>query len=596
MRNQVRYNEKFLRIDYMGLDRDRPREIAIYARVSTEQEEQINALENQIKWFDDQLKIHPNWSVENTHYYIDKGISGTQAKKRPAFLKMIEDAKKGEFDLIVTREVCRFARNVVDTLVVTRDLKNYGVEVYFIQDSIWTMDGDGELRLSLMATLAQEESRKISERVKAGFQVCKEKGVLFGAGNILGYDRVNDTYVRNEEQAETVTMIYDLYLEGNGCLKIAHILTERHRKNASGIVKWTSVTVDRILKNKTYTGKCPYNKSRSNNYLEQKRINNLDPSTYDYREGNFKAIISDETFEKAKLIREKKTAVLEENGVIVKRGRRISHDFWCERLRCSCGSRFRRETWSRSTNKNKKSYGYICYNHANHGSKEKRLSLGLDGEGYCDLKTIPEWKLNAMANKIFCDLIYPKREKSIEIALDLIQKNFKKSCENTQDQQNNLLDKIEKENSKKQNLINLRLEGELSKEEFDKAKAKIDKNIELLKVKIEELKTIDSSLDGVMGENIEVLRKKLEKLLEYKEEDINRDLMGKIIVGVIAINDNEFDFYLNLNGKYDTEVLFEILGRKNKYTLNLEDIRQNSSLHIASKTAEVFGIIDDHSP
>ena len=165
------------------------------------------ALENQIQWYDDIAAIYPNWYILKK--YIDEGITGTQAKKRPAFLQMVQDAKQKKFDLIVTREVCRFARNTVDTLVVTRELKNYGVEVYFVEDNILTMDGDGELRLTIMATLAQEESRKISERVRAGQKISRDKGVLFGNGNILGYDRdkAKGTYVINPEQAETVRMI-----------------------------------------------------------------------------------------------------------------------------------------------------------------------------------------------------------------------------------------------------------------------------------------------------------------------------------------------------------------------------------------------------
>ena len=124
---------------------------------------------------------------------------------------MLEDARAGKFDLIVTREVCRFARNTVDTLVHTRELKNIGVEVYFVEDNIWTMDGDGELRLSLMATLAQEKSRKVSERVRAGQKVSREKGTLYGSGNILEYERVDSTYVINPDQAETVRMIFEMY-------------------------------------------------------------------------------------------------------------------------------------------------------------------------------------------------------------------------------------------------------------------------------------------------------------------------------------------------------------------------------------------------
>lgn len=133
-------------------------------------------------------------------------------------MKMLSDAKRGKFDLIVTREVCRFARNTVDTLQLTRELRNFGVEVFFVSDNIWTMDGDGELRLSIMATMAQEESRKISERVLAGQKISRQNGVLYGSGNIIGYDRdkVNRTYVINEEQAATIRMVFTLYSQGYG--------------------------------------------------------------------------------------------------------------------------------------------------------------------------------------------------------------------------------------------------------------------------------------------------------------------------------------------------------------------------------------------
>ena len=226
-------------------DRNRPRKVVFYGRVSTEHEAQISALGNQMQWYDDQVRYHPNWNVVGR--YIDEGISGTQAKKRPSFLRMIEDAHNGVFDLIVTREVCRFARNTVDTLSYTRELREVNVEVYFVEDNIWTMDGDGELRLSLMATLAQDESRKISERVHAGHAVCREKNILFGSGNILGYDRVGKTYVINEEQAKTVRMIFEMYVKGLGGRKIADELTRQGRLNSSGRVKWDTANITVLL-------------------------------------------------------------------------------------------------------------------------------------------------------------------------------------------------------------------------------------------------------------------------------------------------------------------------------------------------------------
>ena len=236
----------------MGNILSRQRRVAIYGRVSTEHEAQVNAMENQKAWYEGIAQQHPEWSIVGR--YFDEGITGTAAQKRPAFMQMLEDARLRKFDLIATREVCRFARNVVDTLSITRELAQINVEVYFIQDNIRTMDGDGELRLSLMATLAQEESRKISERVLAGQKISRQKGVLYGTGNILGYDRVNGTYVINPEQAYVVRKIFELYAAGMGYSKICAELIRLGCKNAHGDVKWTMERIGRILRNATYKG------------------------------------------------------------------------------------------------------------------------------------------------------------------------------------------------------------------------------------------------------------------------------------------------------------------------------------------------------
>ena len=335
--------------------KEQKRNVVFYGRVSTEHEAQLDAFENQMQWYDDQAKYYPNWNVVGK--YVDKGITGTQAKKRPSFMQMINDAQKGEFDLIVTREVCRFARNTVDTLQYTRDLKLNGVEVYFVEDNIWTMDGDGELRLTIMATLAQEESRKTSERVKAGQKVSRENGVLYGSGNVLGYDRVNGTYVINEEQAETVKIIYSNYIQGIGMKPIAYELCKLERKNASGKVKWTASQIARILKNPIYKGVMRYGRYKSNDYLTQKRMIEYDESKYTYAQGDFSAIISSDDWDEVQqIIAQKSRVVLGQ-----KKGKRYSEDVWIRKLQCSCGYSYRRETW-RTNKNNEKIYGYRCYN------------------------------------------------------------------------------------------------------------------------------------------------------------------------------------------------------------------------------------------
>ena len=147
------------------------RRVVIYARVSTEHEAQISALSNQLEWYQQYLDHHPEWNLIDR--YIDEGITGTSAEKRPGFTQMIADAMAHKFDLIITREVSRFARNTEETLHFTKMLRRIGVEVFFINDNIKTFDGDGELRLTIMASLAQDESRKTSIRVKSGRQPLK---------------------------------------------------------------------------------------------------------------------------------------------------------------------------------------------------------------------------------------------------------------------------------------------------------------------------------------------------------------------------------------------------------------------------------------
>lgn len=466
-------------------DMNKPRNVVFYGRVSTEHEEQISALKNQIQWYDDQAKYHPNWCVLKK--YIDEGITGTQAKKRPAFMEMIEDAKRRKFDLIVTREVCRFARNIVDTLVITRELKNFGVEVYFVEDNIWTMDGDGELRLSLMATLAQEESRKTSERVRAGQKISRDKGVLYGNGNILGYDRdiSAGTYVINEEQAETVRIIYNLYLNGNGIQKIRNQLYILHRKNASGIVKWDCTTISRILHNATYKGYMGYLKSCVNNFLEQKTIRNNDESTYLYKKGNFEPIISEEVWDKCKEIRERKTrTIVNENGSEAKIGRNATDDLWANKLICKCGRHFRKNKWH--INKGGITYGYQCYNQLNNGTKKSREVAGLSSNDYCDMGTIADWKLEMMAWHIFKN-ISVMSPAVIREAYSIYDKSLQNSAVDSHKAEEDIKAKIEKNRHKISTLTEMRMGEEITKEEYQRYKLRTEQEISALEQQLEDL-------------------------------------------------------------------------------------------------------------
>lgn len=366
------------------------KKVAVYARVSTEHESQINALSNQIQYYDEIIEKHKDWKL--IERYVDEGITGTSINKRKNFVRMIEDAKAGKFDLIITREVSRFARNTVDTLQQTRELKKYGVEVYFSEDNIWTFnDDDGELRLTLMATLAQNESRKTSQRVKAGMTIAMQNGVYFGTGNILGYDKVGKEIVINKEQAEIVKFIFDEYLSGKGCTAIKFECEAKGYKTSTGLSKGCASYVSRLLRNPFYSGIIVYRKQYVPNYLEQKHKTNYGEVEKIIVEVKHEPIVSKEDFDKVqKMLNEKSTKIY------MNKMKRIGvpKSIWTKKLICQCGSTFHRRIYHKNTHET--TYGYVCYKRKQYGGLEIRKKKGLDTTNICNIKMIAEWKLETM--------------------------------------------------------------------------------------------------------------------------------------------------------------------------------------------------------
>ena len=195
------------------------RKVAAYCRVSTDNEDQANSFESQQRYFRQYIERNPDWELYEI--FADEGISGTNTKKRKEFNRMIACAKNGDFDLIITKEISRFARNTLDSIYYTRELKKHGVGVIFMNDNINTLDGDAELRLAIMSSIAQEESRKTSERVKWGQKRQMEQGVVFGR-SMLGYDVEGGKMTINEEGAKVVRLIFHKFVnEGKGTHVIA---------------------------------------------------------------------------------------------------------------------------------------------------------------------------------------------------------------------------------------------------------------------------------------------------------------------------------------------------------------------------------------
>lgn len=283
--------------------------VAYYARVSTEKEEQINSLENQISFFEEYIAKNKHWIKVSG--YVDEGISGTTSLKRENFMKMIDDAKNKKFDLIVTKEVSRFSRDTIDSLFYTRKLLSYNVCVYFIADNIITASPDGELRLTIMSSMAQDEVRKISERTKFGFKRAIEKGVVLGTNNIWGYKKDKGKLVIDEAEAPLVKMIFDIYANDRkiGLKKLSNFLMEQGYYNHNGKAIHQN-TLKRIIQNPKYKGYYTGGLSTVIDYRSKKRNFNERDKWKIYKDyEKVPPIVSEELWEKAnkKLIKRKRS-------------------------------------------------------------------------------------------------------------------------------------------------------------------------------------------------------------------------------------------------------------------------------------------------
>lgn len=550
--------------------------VCFYGRVSTQHEEQINALGNQLQWYETILAEHPNW--EKVNVYVDKGVTGTQVKKREGFMQMIRDAEQGEFDLICTREVSRFARNTVDSLQYTRQLKEWGVEVFFYNDGIWSLEQDGELRLTIMSAMAQEESKHLSERVRAGQRISREKGVLYGCGNILGYRLVrgekstDNTYEIIEEEAETVRMIYDLYLTGLGARSIASRMVELKRKKADGTYKWEHLAVLRILRNKTYAGYIGYNKSYTKDYLAHKRVTISDNSQHMYIKGNFPAIVSEEIWNRVQVIRSKKVAVVNDK----KCSKAISRDAWCRHLVCECGGVYGKYKW-RINKTGEACYGYQCRRQIRYRKRSFHEQLGLDGTGYCNVSSICEWKLDFMAKSILARL-WKDQKSSVEELLQDIQDNYSKESEiaDSEYQKEKLKRESERLKTRMNNLVDMKLDDYINREEFEKKKQTIDERMLQIKDELAILSRNEDNSEPVEVEGeIKKIKEYLNGVCDLNQKYLNDELIDAVIARITPMENSIFKWYMR-GEEYDTETSFEeskyVLY--DRFTLNFEEAKK----------------------
>ena len=342
---------------------DIPLRVTYYARVSSETDEQINSLDNQIAYYEDLIKKNAAWTF--VPGYVDEGLSGISTKKRKHFNEMIADAKEGLFDLIITKEISRFARNTLDSLQHTRELLGCGVGVFFQNDNINTLDEDAELRLTIMSSIAQDELRKLSSRVKFGHQQAIKSSVVLGNSRIFGYQKDDKHLVIDESQAPMVRDLFRLYATGEYSMKqLETLFYEQGYRNYNGN-KIAHTTMSGIISNPKYKGYYVGNKVRIVDMFTKKQ-KFLPPEEWvmfkDETGEIVPAIVSEELWDKANEVLARRSEDVKNRQGICNHANLLTGKLYC----AHCGTAYyRRESKSRDGKVNSK---WVCSGKINNGA------------------------------------------------------------------------------------------------------------------------------------------------------------------------------------------------------------------------------------
>ena len=347
--------------------------VAAYCRVSTTLEEQEGSYEAQVSYYTEKIKNNQNW--KNAGIYADDGKSATNTKKRDDFNAMIEDCMAGKIDMVLTKSVSRFARNTVDSLQTIRKLKEKNIAVYFEKENINTLDGTGELLITILSSQAQEESRNLSENTKWGITRRYENGIIsINHKKFMGYTKDEDgELIIVPEEAEIVRRIFRMYLEGSSILEITRALEKDKIKTATGKDKWHPGVIEKMLVNEKYMGDALLQKTYTVDFLTKKRVKNNGIVPQYYIEDNHEAIIPKELFykvqeEKARRASLNKSVVTRKANKLKKEKSKFSSKYaLTEILVCSeCGHPYRRQVWSKY---GQKSAVWRCENRLKNGAK-----------------------------------------------------------------------------------------------------------------------------------------------------------------------------------------------------------------------------------
>ena len=511
---------------------DMPLRVTFYARVSTDQDEQINSLENQVQYYTELIQSKPNWKF--VPGYVDEGISGGSTKKRDNFNRMIRDAKAGVFDFIITKEISRFSRSTLDSIRYTQELLDYNVGVFFQNDNINTLDTDSEFRLVIMAGVAQDEIRKLSERLKFGFRQAIKNGHVLGNDKLYGYDKKDCVLTVNEEEAEIIRIIFDLY--GNqrlGTRTISKRLMELGYTSREGNA-FNTLTIRHILENPKYKGWYCGNKSQSVDYRTKRNIL-LDESEWvTYPDPSIPAIVSEELWNRANALYKRRREEMKSHssGLSFHNRYPYSAKIYCEEH----GTTFHRQVIQ--TKKGQQEV-WQCKVYRSHG------------RAACSAPQIHSCDLDLILSDIFKELVRDK-EKIID-SLVTVLTNIPKEVDygKLRCQVENEMDDLER---KKNRLLDLSIAGALTVEEFKERNDAF--NVQILECQ-GKLTAIRQEEENRSSEELDIpaIRQALDEALRFTGE-IDTALVATILDKVVVKKEStkdaiHLDIFLKLGSTYE---------------------------------------------
>lgn len=499
--------------------------VTAYCRVSTGDEEQLNSYESQKKYYKEKITSNSNWYF--TEIYADEAISGTLDYKRTDFMRMIQDALDNKFDMILTKSISRFARNTVDTLKYVRILKERNIAVLFEEENINTLEMSGELLLTILSSVAQQESENVSTHVKLGLKMKKQRGELVGFNNCLGYsyDAKSNKMIINQEEADIVREIFSLYLKGYGSNGIAKKLTELQIKTPKGNKKWNENSILRILKNEKYKGDVLQGKTFTTDPITHKRVINMGEEDQYYITEHHEAIIDEETFNKVQRIIKERRGARATGRILGNVGRKFT---FSSRLRCGfCGKTLGRR--SLYVNKKQTKPAWLC------------ITSFKSGKQYCpDSKVIREEIIeNAFIDsyKLLCN-----NKNTINKLLDNIEKASKENSFESQ------IDKLESNKveieQKKQKLLDLMIEGTITQDIYNERLNQYNDKQEKIEMKIDKIKAEiknDNGIEKGIAKFKEILKN--EDIMEEFDSDVFDAIVDYVIIGGYT-EDGQKDQYM----------------------------------------------------